>query len=308
MRLRSTVLALTVLVAAVGWARAARADEPLFGYIYTTDLQPRGTFELEQWMTAALQKSQGDYKAFKLREEVEYGVTDDFQLAFYVNWFHVTAKRDGVEGTTSGPLVPEDVDPLRRYTATKFDSVSFESIYRLLSPYKDPLGLALYFEPSIGPNIRELEGKIIVQKNFLDDRLVWAANLIFAAEWERATGDPTLDPEDPGSRRRWEKAIEVELATGLSYRFAPGLFAGIEFRNHNEFAGHSLAHPEHSAFFLGPNLHYASGPFWATLTVLPQLPIAAVYTPDQRAVRVGGRMYGAEHEKLEVRLRAGWAF
>lgn len=308
MRLRSTVLALTLLGAAIGWVRPAGADEPLFGYIYTTDLQPRGTFELEQWMTAGLEKSQGDYKRFFQREELEYGVADNFQLAFYVNWFNVTAKRDSVEGTTSGPLVPENVDPLRRYTATKFDSVSFESIYRLLSPYKDPLGLALYFEPTIGPDIRELEGKIIVQKNFLDDRLVWAANLIFAAEWERTTGDPTLDPEDPGSRPSWEKAIEVELATGLSYRFAPGWFVGIEFRNHNEFAGHSLSHPEHSAFFLGPNLHYATGPFWATLTVLPQLPIAAAYTPDQRAVRVGGRMYGDEHEKLEVRLRAGWAF
>jgi hypothetical protein len=303
------LLLLAVLVeTAFGWAGRAEADEPLFGYIYTTDLQPRGTFELEQWATAGLGKSRGDYKRFKLREEVEYGVTDDFQLAGYVNWYHVTARRDSVEGTTSGPLVPEDVDPLRRYTATKFESVSFEAIYRLLSPYKDPFGLALYFEPTIGPDVRELEGKIIFQKNFLDDRLIWAANVIFAAEWERATGDPSLDPEDPASRRRWEKAIEVEFATGLSYRFARGWFAGIEFRNHNEFAGHSLSQPEHSAFFLGPNVHYASGPFWATLTVLPQLPIAAAYTPDQRAARVGGRIYGDEHEKVEVRLRLGWAF
>jgi uncharacterized protein DUF6662 len=303
------LLLLAVWVAVeIEWSRRAEADEPVFGYSYTTDLQPRGTFELEQWVTAALEKSRGDYKRFNLREEVEYGVTDNFQLAFYVNWNHVTAKRDSVEGTTSGPLVPENVDPLRRYTATQFDSVSLEAIYRLLSPYKDPIGLAVYLEPSIGPGIRELEAKLILQENFLDDRLIWAANFTFAPEWERETGDPSLDPEDPESRRRWEKAIEVEFTTGLSYRFARNWFAGIEFRNHNEFAGHSLSHAEHSAFFLGPNVHYASGPFWATLTILPQLPIAAAYSADQRAARVGGRIYGDEHEKIEVRFRAGWSF
>lgn len=302
------VWALALCLGIFASAVPAWAGEAIFGYIYTTDLHPKSTWEFEQWATAALEKSQGDYKRFFQREELEYGVTDNFQLSFYVNWFHVTAKRDGVDGATSGPLVPEDVDPLRRYTATKFDSVSLEGIFRLLSPYKDPFGLALYFEPTIGPDIRELEGKLLFQKNFLDDRLVWAANLTFAPEWERKTGNPSLAPDDPESRRRWETAIEVEFTTGVSYRFARNWFAGLEFRNHNEFAGHSLSHPEHSAFFLGPNLHYATGPVWATLTVLPQLPVAAAYTADQRAVRVGGKMFGDEHEQVEVRFRFGWTF
>jgi len=299
-----------VLIALVGLESAspAWAGEALFGYSYTTDLHPRGTWEFEQWATASIGKSQGDYKRFFMREELEYGVTDNFQLAFYVNWFHVTAKRDGVDGTTSGPLVPEDADPFRRYSATKFDSVSLEGLYRLLSPYKDPFGLALYFEPTIGPDVRELEAKIIVQKNFLADRLVWAANLTFAPEWRRKTGNPSLEADDPESRSRWDKSIEVEFTSGLAYRVAQNWFVGLEFRNVNEFEGHSLAHPENSSFFLGPTVHYARGPAWATLSVLPQLPIAAAYTPDQRAVRVGGKIFGDEGEQVEVRFRFGWAF
>jgi uncharacterized protein DUF6662 len=300
--------ALALSLGSLGSAVPARAGEALFGYVYTTDLHPRGTWEFEQWATAALGKSRGDYNRFFQREELEYGVTDDFQLAAYVNWFHVTAERDGVDGTTSGPVVPEDVDPTRRYSATKFHSVSLEGIYRLLSPYKDPFGLALYVEPTIGPDIRELEGKLILQKNFLDDRLVWAANVSFAPEWERESGNHSLDAADPGSRRRWGKAIEVEFTTGLSYRLAPGWFAGLEFRNHNELEGHSLSHPEHSAFFLGPNVHFARGPVWVTLTVLPQLPLAATYTAEQRDERVGGKIFGDEHEQVEVRFRFGWTF
>jgi hypothetical protein len=293
------VLALAFALGAAALASPvpARAGESPFGYIYTTDLHPKGAWEFEQWATAAVGKSQGDYKRFNLREELEYGITDNFQLSGYFNWNYVSAKQDGVDGTTSGPLVPEDVDPARRYSAARFESVSLEGIYRLLSPYKDALGLALYFEPTIGPDIRELEGKLILQKNFFDDRLIWAANVTFAPEWERKPRDTD-----------WEKAIEVEFTTGLSYRFARGWFAGLEFRNHNEFAGHSLSHAEHSAFFLGPSVHYASGPFWVTLTVLPQLPIAAAYTDEQRAVRVGGKIFGDEHEQVEVRLRAGWSF
>ena len=307
-RYRSLAVTLALSIMAFWSPPLARAGEPLFGYVYTTDLHPKGTWEFEQWATAALGKSQGDYKRFNLRDELEYGITDNFQLSGYFNWYHLTAKQDGVDGTTSGKLVPENADPFRRYTATTFESVSMEAIFRVLSPYKDAFGLALYFEPTIGPDIRELEGKIIVQKNFLDDRLVWAANLTFAPGWERKTGNPALPPGDPDARSRWERDIEVEVTTGLSYRFARGWFGGVELRNHNEFAGHSLAHAEHSAFFLGPNVHYANGPFWVTLTVLPQIPLAAAYTADQRDVRVGGKIFGNEHEHVEVRLRAGWAF
>ena len=41
---------------------------------------------------------------------------------------------------------------------------AFEAIYRLLNPYKDPLGLALYFKPTLGDDEKELEWKVIPEK------------------------------------------------------------------------------------------------------------------------------------------------
>jgi hypothetical protein len=286
----------------------ARADEPLFGYIYTTDLLPQGRWEVEQWATARLQKSRGDYTQIFFREELEYGVTDNFQLAGYFDWFYVAAERNNVDGTTGGPHVPENVDPNRGYKNAKFHDIAVEGIWRLLSPYKDGVGLALYLEPAIGQQEYELEYRVIVQKNFFDDRLVWATNLQVEHEWERQPGNPLADPADPEFRRRWERETAVELTTGLSYRFASNWFAGIEFRNHNEFDGIGFSKPGHSAFFLGPNLHFATERFWATLTVLPQLPLAQAYSQDQKDVKVGARIFGDEHEKVEIRFKAGIVF
>ena len=303
--IRSVQCGGAVLVALIA---PAYAGESLFGYVYTTDTHPKGTWELEQWSTLRTGKSQGEYNLLQLREELEYGVTDNFQLSGYVNTYYVNALGDNVDGTTGGPFVPESADPNKRYSAYKFDTVSIEAIYRILSPYADPIGLAVYFEPSFGPNRYELEGKVIAQKNFLDDRLVWAGNLTIAPEWEHETGNPNADPADPEFHARWERSIEVEFTTGVSYRFAPGWFGGLEFRNHNEFEGLQFSKPEHSAFFLGPVLHYGAERWWATLTFLPQLPFAKPYNDENREVTVGHRIFGDEHERAEIRLKFGLLF
>jgi len=46
-----SALAFTSAIIALGPAAGARADEPLFGYTYTTDLLPPGKWEIEQWAT-----------------------------------------------------------------------------------------------------------------------------------------------------------------------------------------------------------------------------------------------------------------
>jgi hypothetical protein len=76
-------------------------------------------------------------------------------------------------------------DPATPFGSYHFESVSFGSIYRLLSPYKAPLGLALYFEPSLGDQETELEWKILLQRNWLEDRLVSALNINYELEFEK---------------------------------------------------------------------------------------------------------------------------
>ena len=56
----------------------AWAGEETFAWTYTTDVLPKGKWEVEHWTTARLKKEHGTYQAVDLREELEYGVLDNF--------------------------------------------------------------------------------------------------------------------------------------------------------------------------------------------------------------------------------------
>lgn len=287
-----------VAAAVLSVAAPALAGESPFGYVYTTDTHPRGEREVEQWLTRRHGQSRGDYDLWQARTEIEYGITDRLQTALYLNYDHVSAFHNRADGTTGpGAFVPDAADPDARYSRTFFQSSSSEWIYRLFSPYKDPIGLALYIEPTWGPDQRELETKLILQKNFLDDRLVWAANFTAAAEKERFHGE-------------WEREGELELTTGLAYQIAPRWHAGVEYRHHRGYAGRGFAADKrvYAASFLGPSVHYASRNWWVTATFLTQIANAKAYSDDARADVVGGRFYGEHHERNELRVKVGFAF
>jgi len=128
-----------------------RADEAIFAWTYTTDLLPKGRWEFEQWVTSRWEKEHGTYSVLDFREELEYGLTDDFQIALYLNHHYVNANDDfpAEDPNRAGHRLPgvyetggEDVhaghNPATPFDSYHFESVSFEAIYRLLSPYKDP--------------------------------------------------------------------------------------------------------------------------------------------------------------------------
>ena len=278
--------------------QAAAAGDSPFGYVYTTDTHQKGKREFEQWITHRSGQSQGDFDLWQLRSEIEYGVTDRLQTAVYLNYGSVNAFHNRPDGTTGpGAFVPDDVDPDARYQKRFFESISNEWIYRVLSPYKDPIGLALYIEPSWGPDKRELEAKLILQKNFLDDRLVWAANFSLAAESERFHGE-------------WEREGELEFTTGLAYQFAPRWHAGAEYRYHRGYEGRGFSSSKraYAASFFGPSIHYARNDWWITATFLKQLANAKAYTDEAQEDIIGGRFYGEHHERQELRVRIGISF
>ena len=286
----------------------AQADEAIFSWTYTTDLLPKGRFEFEQWVTARWEKEHGTYQVFDFREEFEYGVTDNFQVSLYLNHHYVDAdksvpKEDPARPghrlpgayETGGEDVHADQDPMRPFDSYHFESVSLEMIYRLLSPYKSPVGLALYFEPSVGSEETGLEWKILLQKNWLEDRLVWAFNANYELEFEK-------DAEGG-----YERDSMLEFFTGLSYRFIPNWSAGIEAWNHHEFAN-ATSH-EHSAYFIGPTIHYGGQRWWVTLGFLHQLPFGQAFSDDNKQFAAhDGYIFGDEHEKYYVRLKVGFNF
>lgn len=288
----------------------SHAGEAVFGYVYTTDLLPQGKSEMEQWITDRRNQAYGSYNAVNFSTEYEYGVSDSFQLGMYLNYTYLEANANSVRHLTEGNDLSWKHDPSQPFSGAHVDGVSMEFLWRVLSPYTDPVGLAFYVEPEYGPRERGIELRGIVQKNFLDDQLILAGNFWIEPEQER--GSNLVDPASPDDKPdgRFGKATYAEIDLGASYRFAPGWSAGWEVRNHNEFRGYSLAHgnQDHTAFFTGPTLHYASERWFATLSVLRQIH-AITYTAEQDHQMHDGLLFGDEHTVWDgIRLKIGYAF
>jgi hypothetical protein len=300
---------LIVLLGFMMTATAAWAGEPLFGYLYTTDLLPKNGFELEQWFTDREGQAHGHFHHLDMATELEYGVTDNFQVALYLNYMYADESGNSVQGKTEGIEIPYNHDSSTPYKEFRFDGISAEFTYRVMSPYLDPFGLAFAIEPELGYYEYGLELRAIGQKNFLDDQLVFATNIW--VEFDREKGSNLVTPgSDDVPDGSFSDATYAEIDLGLSYRFAPNWTVGLEFRNHNEYAGWTLGQgsQDHSAFFFGPNIHYASQHWFATFTVLRQLG-AIAYTDDQKAQVHNNLLYGDEHTTWDgIRLIVGFPF
>ncbi len=279
----------------------ASAHENIFGFVYLTETLPRGKWEVEQVYEGKYGKHQGRYANSYFRTELEYGVTDRFQASAYVNTRHVYAHKNNVDGTTGGENVPDNRDSDQKYNRYKFESISLEGIYQLLNLYKDPIGLALYLEPAFGSKKYEIEPKLLFQKNFLEDRLVLALNIAWEMEWAR-------EKDEEGMLSKWEHEMEYQNTLGASYLFAQNWRAGVEFQNVNKFGTFSLHDAEHSAYFLGPDLHYANKNYWITGAVLFQLPVAHGFSEEQREIIQGGRIFGHERSAVQLNVKMGWSF
>lgn len=274
---------------AVFAATPAYADEQYFGYTYSAEVLGKGQTEVELWATDRRGKADGHFDAQDYRLELEHGVSNRFSVAGYVNFasHHI---RDGAERT--------DRDfALRGFSA--------EFKYQLLSPYKDGFGLTLYAEPAWsrihgggekGTEL-ELEFKALLQKNFLDDRLIWAANLTFEPEWEK---EKEVDEITGETEVEWKKELKLEASSGLTYRVANGWYAGVEGRYASVYPDWTNGlHRETYAVFAGPAIHYGGKKMWATLSYQPQL----FGSPSP-----GGSRALDEFEKRELRLKLGYNF
>lgn len=271
-------------------ATPARADEQYFGYTYSAEVLGKGKTEAESWATDRRGKSQGRYAAQDYRLELEHGFTDRFSVAGYANF-----ASHYIRGSN-------ELEPTNRNFG--FQGFSAEFKYQLLSPYRNGFGLTLYAEPGwsrINPvegvkgKEYELELKALLQKNFLDDRMIWAANLTFEPEWERGVA---ID----GSPREveWAKELKLEVSSGLTYRIANGWYAGFEGRYTGVYPDWTSGlRRETYAVFAGPAIHYGGKKWWATLSYQPQL-FGNPSPAGHRALD--------EFEKREVRLRVAYNF
>lgn len=297
-RLFSTVFAIGGLI--VG---AVRAEESQFGFVYTTDLLPKGQQEIEQWATWRHEKIGGQFDQLEGRTEIEYGLSDRLQVALYANYAWAQAYHNGPLGATtpSEQFSTAQPGPDDQFRAAHYIGTSVEAIYRVLSPYTDPVGLALYIEPTSGAQFREVESKVILQKNYFDDQLILACNLTYAPEWRYL-------PDYSGIHSNWQEETDVNVNFAASYRFRQNWSAGFEFLNEREYNSYNFTQWTNSGYYFGPSIHFGGKRFFVTAVFLEQLPWATVHGATIPGAVVGGRDFDNDFEKFRVRIKTGFYF
>lgn len=254
-RFNKSQLAGLLAAAGIALSPVATAGEGSFGWIYTLDLQPKGTVEFEQKVNLVRGQASGHYDYWLSRSELEYGVNENFQLAGYLNRHDISAGQNtdvpGGGTITGGLGVPGSAELRDSYNKTRY-GYSIEAIWRLTNPVIDPVGTGVYLEYTDGEWERGVEGRLLLQSNFLDDKLVVAANIVAESKVMK------WDPEDQASES------ELDFLIGASYRIANRWTAGLEYRHHNDFVGYKYRQQTQKAQFIGPNVHYATKNWWVT--------------------------------------------
>jgi hypothetical protein len=275
------------LTVGLGWVAAGtinvRADEQLFGFVRGAETLPKGQVDLYQFVTLRTGKDTGDYYGLDFDTEVEYGFTDKFQasLGLVQHYFNL-----------------KDVDGLDDGSFYRFGGVDLAGKYNLLSPFKDPVGLAFRLEGGylindevggLPQNEWYIAPELVLQKNFRDDTII--CNLNLGAEW--AWGKQPAE--------EYPREFSLQGATGVAYRFAPNWFLGVEGRVRSEWPMFDFNNFEHLVVFVGPSLHYSAQRWWVTLTWVYQ-----VYGKEVDPT-TSGRAYAEEAQQM-ARLKVGFNF
>src|SRR5215213_4806942 len=189
--------ALALAAAFVGFASVASADPRPF--TFTTDTYPmgKGEAEVEQWVTWKHHTDEdAGFNRIDFREEFEFGVADNVDLAFYLpTWRYEDADDD--DGVT-------------------FQSVDAEVVVYFTNPVTDFVGLGLYNEIKVGDESLGFETKLLVQKDV--GNWIFAYNLVAETELEGVFDD---DEEN-------EVEGELKHTFGAAYAINKGLLVGGE--------------------------------------------------------------------------------
>ncbi len=233
--MKKNAIAVSLLIALLG-ASSALAGSRRFTYVYEATTSPPGDVEIENWVTWKTHKADDHgFDQVDFRHELEFGITEKFQMAVYVaDWNYHQGMSAGEPGFT-------------------LQGSAIELIYNFTNPVADPLGFSVYQEFKTGYRLFESESKLLFQKTF--GRFVVAYNATLEAEWE---GEGLEEREG-----------EFQQSLGLSYEFNPHFLVGAEAVH--EIAFPDWSETEESKVFAGPNVSVRSGKWWATVTALAQL-------------------------------------
>lgn len=310
------LLALFPAVLCLTAALPAHADENLLGYVSGAETLPQGASEAYLFMTRRWDKGQGDYTAYDVSAEYEYGLTHRLTASLELK---------GQSIDTAGLVIDGYLPGANQY-GLKPSGIEGKLKYNFLSAAKDPVGLSgtfamvqMWRDPHSGldKDTTKAEFGLQLQKLLLDDQLTLVANTGFEATYAKraplraarqASADAAIQAltSDPSATFEWptepEMEIEFKLGAGASYRFAPNWSAGVEALYETEFE--TEVGQERWSVFAGPSIHYGSKNWWATLTWFEQL----AGGKEQYINQADDSLHLIEKTKHELRLKLGYNF
>jgi hypothetical protein len=216
-------------------ATVASADPRPFTFSNDTYPMGKGDFEFEHWTTWKSHTDEDDsFNRVDFREEFEFGVTDNFDLAVYLpTWRYEDS---------------DDEDGL------SFQSVDVEAIVYLSNPATDVVGFGIYNEVKIGDDSLGFETKLLVQKDV--GNWVFLYNLVFETGLEGVFNDAGEENEVEG---------ELKHTFGVAYGLPNNVFVGGEAVIESVYDDWSTY--EGTSVYAGPVISLQNlGNFWVTIT------------------------------------------
>lgn len=247
------------------------AQDRYFGRTYTTNILPKGNFDIELWHTSRFGHEGQYFHAMDQKFEYEVGLGRNVQTAFYFNRFQKS--------------ISDSAGSINQSSEIGFSN---EWKWKVSKP-TSPLGVALYGELGVKGDELELETKLILDRSFGKNLIAFNAvyELEFEAERENAENEFELE----------ETPLEFDLA--YLRNFSTSFGAGIELRDHNEIAKGLW---EHSVLFAGPTINYRGDRWFVIANYLPQLG-----NLHKTSVAPGKKVLD-EHERAEARILIGFSF
>ena len=236
------------------------ANRRHFTYTYESSVLPKASHELEIWNTVRLNRKVF-FRGLDTRTEFEFGLGGNFQTSLYLN-------------------ISNELDEAGN-TDQSF-GFSNEWKYKLLDAGADPLGAALYAEGSYSNSEIELEGKIILDKQFGD--FLFAFNAVGEHSFVNGIG------KDNSMLTQTEDVAEFD--GGAAYFITQNFTIGIEARQHTKHPPGIEGGGVYSAFFAGPSISYSGPNWWSAVGVMPQI----------------GTLELTNHEKIEARVLLAFEF
>jgi hypothetical protein len=215
----------------------AYATERHFTFTYEVTTAEEGELELENWVTWQFYRGRDgapNTHEFDFRHEFEYGITDRLQASLYFADWHINDHPGGDD-------------------RVHYDDAALEVIYRLSSPVTDFLGTAVYGEIRGGPELVELEGKILLQKNFW--KWITAYNAALEGRWV--------------GEHLEERVGEFSQTAAVSYEINPRFTVGAEVLHECGIPNWDKA--KKPVVWTGPNASARFGRWYVTVTALARL-------------------------------------